>query len=404
MVRGKGLLAGMAIAAIGIAVGIPVGWVLAETSDRRVIERVEANKARVAIQSARAASIQQREKLARAAEQAIADREARVAREKRAAEENRIQEVRAKAAATMQRPQYASQTYLRDGDWKRLEELVDSLSTSRKRAPDGRYELANFAWGVSAVFRHPGDISDGQMQERLKAYQEQFPQSALAAILPAMQLHAAAWRARGGGYASSVTDRGWALFRERTLLAWDKISAVRSRGDRLPLWYEEAINIGIDAGIDANVLKALFDEGIRRFPGYHPIYRAYSRQLAPRWGGDYRDADEFVRHQVAAETNPEGEMMYALLYWQIDGHDGHRVEFFEQSRVDWRRMRAGFEILLEKYPADSNRSVFTVYACRSGDESTYLKLRRQVDEEDFENWAPPGISLEVCDAQFMTQT
>jgi hypothetical protein len=216
-----------------------------------------------------------------------------------------------------------------------------------------------------------------------------------------MQLSAAAWRARGHGLASSVTSEGWALFAERNRMAWQHIVAVRSRSERLPTWYQEAIAIGMDAGVERGELMRLFEEGIERFPGYHGIYSAILRQFSPRWGGDYADADAFIRAQVGASSNTEGETLYTHLYWSIDSVGGYDHGFFEESHVDWSRMRVGFEGLLKNYPDPTNRAFYASYACRAGDGPTYLKLRKDIDKSQFEMVAPQGISLEVCDERFL---
>ena len=178
----------------------------------------------------------------------------------------------------------------------------------------------------------------------------------------------------------------------------------RPRSNSLPTWYEQAIKIGLDAGIERDQLNELFEEGIGRFPGYHAIYAAFVRQFVPRWGGNYADADAFVRAQVAAASNTEGEALYTHLYWEIDARGGYELRFFEDSLVDWSRMRAGFEALLKKYPEKLNRASFASYACRAGDGSAYLKLRKDISKSDFFEVAPPGVSLEVCDARFITST
>ncbi len=334
---------------------------------------------------------------AREASEALAEKPLR---EARAAREAKDREVQASLALFRENPLWVGQQALRNGEWKKLEDLVESLAASGKRAPDGRLELHQLTSGIESSLEHMEEVTDKSMQKGLAEYQRQFPKSAFAPILPAMQLHGAAWRARGGGYSSTVTDEGWSLFAERSRQAWQKIMAVRSVSDRLPTWYEQAIKIGIDANIEDEELMNLFEEGIKRFPGYYPIHKAALRQLAPRWGGNYVDADTFIRAQVAASRNTEGEILYTLLYWQLDSHSGSDLGFFKDSSVDWSRMRSGFDALLKKYPAPSNRAVFASYACRSGDASTYLKVSKGITSTEFEEYAPQGISLEVCNARF----
>jgi hypothetical protein len=300
-------------------------------------------------------------------------------------------------------PEWLGQKSVSDADWARLEPLVESLSASGERNIDGKFQLHLLTEGIAEWL--VGEEADQDLRDELAKYKEQFPKSAFWPILEAMEAHAAAWRARGGGFSSTVTPEGWSFFRERNKNAWQLIRAAKSRSDRLPTWYEEAISIGMDANVSDEELRALFEEGIAKFPGYHPIYFSYARQFSPRWGGNYEDADAFIREQVAARTNPDGEVLYTRLYWLIDQNNGEDTDFFEESLVDWSRMRTGFELLLKSFPKSNwNRANFGVYACRAGDAATFLKLRPSLEPISFRSAAPEGLSLEVCDARFIKKT
>jgi hypothetical protein len=280
---------------------------------------------------------------------------------------------------------------------------VDSLAASGERAPDGQFQLQLVTSGIDALLNRMEE-SDESLQEKIAAYQRERPESAFAPILSAMQWHNAAWRARGDGYAADVTKEGWKLFHERNRQAWLKILGAKARGGRIPTWYEHAIAIGLDAGLDGAQLQGLFEEGTARFPGYHAIYFAFMRQFVPRWGGSYEEADGFIRGQVAARINPEGEMLYMHLYSHLDHMERHQLNFFKESRVDWRRMRTGFEELVEKYPDKTNRGAFASYACRAGDGPIYLRMRKELSDEEFRVVPAQGVSLEVCDERFLIKT
>ena len=400
----KGLIAGVVV--VGLALCVGLGWWLARAHDRRDAELAAKERAVIEAAIAKAAESYRkgmenaRANDAREAAKSEARREQYDAQQ--AEDHKRLREAQTYMEALEKLPRNRGLKYLQAGDWKNLDELVDSLAASGERAPDGRFQLQLVTSGISDLF-DVTEKSDESLQEALAAYLRARPESAFAPILPAIQLRAAAWRARGDGYASEVTPEGWKLFSERNRRAWKSMLAVRSRSSLLPTWYEQAIAIGMDTGINADELRILFDEGIARFPGYYPIYTAFARGLSPRWGGNYEDADAFVRAQVAAKSNPEGEVLYTRLYWNIDRFGGYGLDFFEESLVNWSRMRAGFEALLQKYPDKLNRASFAMYACRAGDGPTYLKLRKDVQESDFLEVTAQGVSLEVCDARFLIE-
>jgi hypothetical protein len=391
----KGWIAGIVVVAVAAAA---VGWGLTQRSERLAAEAAAAERVAVAEAKERLTEMKRRA----LAQRAYTEEKGRLEMEKRREQTER--EMRAQSAAWREEPRQRGAAYFKEGNWKKLDELVDSLAASGQRSPDGGWELQSVASGIGGIFNYHPDISDEGLQEKLASYQRDRPESAFAPILPAMYLSSAAWRARGSGYSSSVTDEGWKLFHQRSTQALKVILAARSRSERLPLWYVEAISTGLDANIEDEHLTALLEEGVKRFPDYYPIYKAYVRQLAPRWGGTYAGADAFVRAQVADRPNPEADVLYSYLYQKIDYFDGSAVDFFEKSLVSWSRFRAGFEASLQKYPDKLNKANFVAYACRARDGSAYMKFRNGVTSEDFMEVAPQGITLEVCDARFLIAT
>lgn len=303
--------------------------------------------------------------------------------------------------AFMKEPEWLGQQYVGAREWVELDTLVEKLAASKERAEDGRFHLYLMTQAISHRFLNvPGETHKSEFAE----YRQQVPNSAFLPILEAMEMHASAWLARGQGLSSTVTPEGWQMFKERNEAAWELILAAKKTSDRLPTWYEQAISIGMDADVRNDELTAIFNEGIKRFPGYHSIYFVYARQFAPRWGGDYDSADAFINAQVAAKTNPDGEVLYARLYWLIDQYAAD-PDFFENASVSWPRMRAGFEQLMKQFPnGKRNQASFVAFACRASDAATYFKWRQSVHGGFFSQVASDGISLEVCDARFTRKT
>lgn len=302
-------------------------------------------------------------------------------------------------------PEWVVPQLLNDGKFEVVDAMVETFAASGERDQDGQFQLYMVTKGMHDSFEALTEQFDKIYAGMFEQWKSQAPKSAFAPIAEAMQRHAAAWRARGRGLSSSVTAEGEALFHERSTEAWTLIMAARDRSSRLPCWYEIAIWFGSDADAPQDQLDALFKEALHRFPAYYPVYFAYVRQFAPRWGGDYQSADKFIRAQVASKSNLMGDALYARLYWQIDHYAGQDQDFFTTSSVSWARMKKGFEELMAAYPRGTwNQATFTAFACRKGDAATYINLRRRVDVAQFRRAAPEGYSLEVCDARFTQRT
>jgi len=302
-------------------------------------------------------------------------------------------------------PGWLGQKYFGEGNYAKLESVVADFTKSKTRTEDGRYALFMLTWQLHNWFEVWGAELDSLMAGHLQTWSKQIPDSALQPIVAAMQMHVTAWRARGKGFSSTVTEEGWRLFSERNKRAWKILIDHKEVSSSLPIWYERAIRIGSDAGLSDDALRELFDEGIRRHPGFHPIYFAYIRELAPRWGGSYTEADTFIREQTAAKAISDGDELYARMYWTLDQIEQGSPSFFQESKMSWPRMRKGFERMMRAYPKSSwNQANFAMFACRAHDGNTYGILRPNIDPGKFKEAAPTGISLEVCDARFMKTT
>lgn len=298
-----------------------------------------------------------------------------------------------------------AQQYFSNEQYPKLEALFGELVASKERAEDGRYQLYMVTSGFDEWFGLLDEDVDRTLSRRLTEWRKQFPDSASEPIIEAIRMHALAWRARGGGFSNKVADEAWELFRKRNEQAWQILMDSRKTSSAIPTWYEVAISVGDDMDKPRVELRELFEEGIRRFPGYHPIYFTFTRQFSPRWGGDYEAADAFIKKVVAAKTNPEGEELYARLYWLLDQIGGSPEGFFTDSLVSWPRMRSGFEILMKKFPHSVwNTASFAMFACRARDNVTYYRLRPTVDAGLARLAGGGAYSLEVCDARFMKET
>jgi hypothetical protein len=303
--------------------------------------------------------------------------------------------------AQFETPERQARRYFALGEWGKLEALIERVTATGEPNEDGRFQSHVLTLALGQHFERWGAERDDEHRQLLRDYRSQRPDSAFEPIVAAIQVHATGWRARGHGFTSTVTPEGWALFRERVTTAWNMMLAAKAKSSRLPIWYERALSMGLDAEVPMAELTAIFNEGINRFPGHHPLYFSYLRQFSPRWGGDYDEADAFILSQVTAQTNPDGDVLYTRLYWSLDQYGGSSPDFFADSRVSWPRMRAGFELLMKQFPKSArNQAFFLAFACRARDASTYAQWRPAVDANEFRNATPEGLSLEICDARF----
>lgn len=227
------------------------------------------------------------------------------------------------------------------------------------------------------------------------------PDSPLPGVIEAMIFEDWAWSARGGGYANSVSTQAWAVFAARTEMAVVSLRESASQGRSTPLWYSLSISIGLDQGLTSRQLRATFDQGNARFPGYLPLYRAMLRVLMPRWGGSYQKVDQFISAIYEKTWPSEGTRMYTQLYWMYGLMEGDDVDIFTDAQADWSFMKPGFKQLLARYPgSDYVLNGYADFACRAGDKAQYQALRPQLATRFSASAWTKKFTLEACDTKF----
>lgn len=157
----------------------------------------------------------------------------------------------------------------------------------------------------------------------------------LPKILAAVSAKDEAWRARGGGWASSVTEEGWREFRNNTTAAHDLFAEAR----RLhPDFTDGSFAEAQTHGGDTEWLDALFSRMTDRRLDEYSLYHAYAFfALYPRWGGSTEMMERFA--DICYATGRHDTMitaMYAELQMEIAYEKGVPIEdyFADKKRLD----------------------------------------------------------------------
>jgi uncharacterized protein DUF4034 len=279
-------------------------------------------------------------------------------------------------------------------DFKRLDELYDQWCTGKDRFPDGRWKLSQYGDGLDDNFTHWNTWTKDLTV--IQTWQQSRPWSKAALYAEAIYWRAYAWKARGGGYAHSVSKEGWELFRERLAKSKDILAALQAGGSECAAPYALTLSVLTDLGAREEQLAAVFTGAVREYPEYHNIYFAMARHYEPKWGGSAEQYGSFA-DQVAEQTKGfEGMGLYARLYWLVDNRRGIPFTNDPSRAPDWRKLQAGYEDLMRLYPSSMhNLGKYAGVACRSTDGELYRSLRSKI--AGYEHTAEMLDPVDVCD-------
>lgn len=277
-----------------------------------------------------------------------------------------------------------------------LRQVANDWNTPTCMFDDGRLRLTAVPFGLSQAFT---DDDKSKSLARLEYLRRKYPKEAIVALAEATFWYHYGWDARGSGYASSVSDEGWKLMKERLEKAESILLDTKPYSSRLPLWYASMISVQTGLGRPEDDRDKVFLEGVKRYPTYYPIYFDMLDYLSPKWGGTWRTVDNLVNWSVEHTKAEEGNSMYARLYWVVSGDP--QVNLFKDTFASWPKMKRGFEDLMERHPKSKwNLNNFAKFACLAGDRQIFLKLRAQIGKDVMEGAWEGNPSLDLCETKF----
>jgi hypothetical protein len=252
------------------------------------------------------------------------------------------------------------------GRYDELESIADSLRTAKARWPNGDWMLRHF-YSESFDLEGADEATWQRMMGRLRDWAESHPTSITAPVALACGLTRYAWNARGSGYANTVTDEGWELFRQRLGEAYGVLDDASRLPERCPGWYQAMQIIARGVGWERPRYDALLREATSLHPDYPVYYVEAAYRLLPRWYGEPGEWERFAKSATDTLADSLKYEMYARIVWyQSRNFDN----VFKESRASWALTKRGFEEMTRRYPdCVELESARLVLATCAGDEA-----------------------------------
>ena len=140
-------------------------------------------------------------------------------------------------------------------DWKGVEGQFAAAQVARQIRPDGELELK----GLYERYCQPGITNNNSDYvphiKELEKWRKQSPDLALPLVVLAKAYVCFAWDARGSGFAGTVSEVGWVLFRERIEHSGKLLSEALAKGVQDPEAYRLLIDVARAGGGSAKRCK-----------------------------------------------------------------------------------------------------------------------------------------------------
>ncbi len=262
------------------------------------------------------------------------------------------------------------------------------------RTPSGLWKLDLLYSGILPESNRQDERYWEMCLDRFREWIEQRPDSITAPIGLASVWIAYAWEARGTGLAKDVTETGWKYFRERLERAYRILVENGKEGAACPRWHREMIHLARVRSWPRVVAWEFMKTSAAAFPDYWESYFQMTAYLQPRWGGR---PGEMINMADWAARNAGGDLgkeIYARICWVIGQAESARDFLSPATGVDWEKMKEGFAVIMEKYPASKyNRAAFCYFAWLFQDRPVFQDLFPGLDRRLLMQFWPDWKSM-----------
>lgn len=232
-----------------------------------------------------------------------------------------------------------------------LEEIAGAARSQKERFRGGEWKLRVFYLAIHG----PGSLTSTDAAwdahiERLQRWIAAKPGSITPRVALAQAYLSLAWKARGNGFARTVTSNDWKVFDKRVQQAQETLQRAATL-DKDPHWYHDMQTVALAQGWDRARADDLLKKASSAEPGYFYFYAAYANYLMPKWYGKPGESENFaeaISHQIGGQ---EGDFIYFMLALELNCCKGKR-----ELQLSWDQVKQGFAALEQLY-GSTNREV-----------------------------------------------
>ncbi len=169
-----------------------------------------------------------------------------------------------------------------------------------------------------------------------------------------------AWQARGGDWASKVTDEGWKLFGDRLKMAHAAGEAAWRLDPTDGRCASNMIWVAIGQGGNPDEMEKWFARGMEWWPDNYELCKSKLQYLWPRWHGSHEEMLTFA-HECLATGNWYGRLTFIPVdtHLQIASEAANPAKYWKDPKI-WDDVKAVYGTYFELYknPAIDERAFY----------------------------------------------
>lgn len=177
----------------------------------------------------------------------------------------------------------------------------------------------------------------------IKKMLQKFPKSHVARNLLVAWHRDSAWEARGGGYADTVSKKGWEIFHSEFQKAQIELKPLLGQPDTIAATYKSALDIAVATGASRDSMRRLATEILS---GPHAantdLHKSVMQYLLPRWHGEPGMSEAYATNVAKQLGNARGgDAVYAKMVADISDFSGPNGPVTVDMDIDLDRLFQG---------------------------------------------------------------
>jgi len=260
-------------------------------------------------------------------------------------------------------------------EYEQLENRADAYRSGKARLTNSNLKLRVF---YSAFLDFPVDSDDEHWTQFIQCIENwvgKKPESVTARIALAQAYRRYAWKARGGGWATTVTPERYRLMQQRLAVAWRALNEAKRLPQKCPAWYGAALSLGLGTEMPRKDYDNLFAEAVTNVADYDAIYDYTAYYLLPRWYGRPGEWESFARTMMQRNDIPDPKEIFAKIVLYLNSMVFFDSEF-SSSHQSSALLKESFLALQKHYPHSLEiNSVFCLASVKMYD---YRQIREQL--------------------------
>lgn len=252
-------------------------------------------------------------------------------------------------------------------DFKKLNYVFDLLQSNNQKTSSGSRKILTFVNTISVPqlknTSNP-ELPYIALEDLTFKWVTENPLSPFAIALHARVIMNHGSFFRGDVYADAVTPEAWKKFRTKVIEAENFLAKNKSVGAKRADWYIANLEVGRLIGRKKQIQMSLALEATTKFPDEDGIPRSMVQYLLPKWHGSADEINDYILLNTSGQ--PRNLELYTRLYADVSFNQ-YQDRLFEESKVEWQKMKVGFQEINKKYPTDWNKNMFAYYSCLARD-------------------------------------